>query len=175
MTTVFGYVARSGSGLREREESRDSSAHVAPANAEGAKVAVMRHGCQRGERFEGYECAVGNVRVGPGSSGQGRSVTETQRILFGSGMQQAHTERCAQAVEVVRNHEDGSDSRVVPAVRVRGWNLWWESGHCSYVEGRTFMQMNSMAGGCRDASRLTKGVPEGEGKIKREGALLLPN
>jgi len=35
--------------------------------------------------------------------------------------------------------------------------------------------MNPMTGGCSDASRSIKGVPEGEGKIKRDGAYLSPN
>jgi hypothetical protein len=56
------------------------------ANAEEATAVVMRHGYQRGERFEGCECAAGEgaceARFRPGFR-----ELETQRILFGTGVQ----------------------------------------------------------------------------------------
>jgi hypothetical protein len=90
------------------------------ANVEGATAAVMRYGCQRGELFEGCECVVGEGTRPARVFGFGSRVSETQRILFGTGAQQTQNCRMAQTVEVVRNHEDGTGERVVPRARNQG-------------------------------------------------------
>jgi len=70
---------------------------------------VRRHGCQRGERFEGCERAARRLAWVPTGFGRGvPPMTKTLRTLFGSGMQQAHTRQEAQTAEVVRNHEGGT-------------------------------------------------------------------
>jgi hypothetical protein len=60
--------------------------------------------------------------------GCGSGAPATLRILSGCGAQQTHNAQRAQAVEVVRNHEDGTGERLVPHTRVEEWNLRWERG-----------------------------------------------
>jgi len=96
--------------------------------------------------------------------GLGSRVLETQRILSGTGAQQTQNRWMAQTVEVVRNHEGGTDSRVEPGVRNRGWKLrqaradQWDVGcraiHAGEFHGR---RMTSVV-------PADQGVPEGEAR-----------
>jgi len=88
--------------------------------------------------------------------GCGSHGLETLRILSGSGAKQTHSEQMAKAVEVVRNHEDGTGERLVPLARVEEWNLRRDRGLYSHVGSRTFTRTNFKTGGCSDTSRLVK-------------------
>jgi hypothetical protein len=90
-------------------------------NGRRATAAVTRHGCRRGESFGGYES-----RRGEGDVDAERAVfgpyraqidaSETRRTLRpAAGCNKPASRRAEKAVEVVRNHEDGTGlPRLVP-------------------------------------------------------------
>lgn len=83
----------------------------ARGNARKATAAVTRHGCGRGESFEGCESRCGNREAfGPDQLRLARVGSRVKRSepRVGSGMQQAHKDPPEKTVEVVRNHEGGT-------------------------------------------------------------------
>jgi len=144
------------------------------ANVEEATAVVMRHGCQRGESFEGCECAAGDGACEARPSGTGFHESETQRILFGTGVQQTQNLQRAQAAEVVQNHEGGTCERLVAARTRPGVESWsgegplqayrWQDVHADESHDRRMLR----------GIPADWGFPEGEGKIKRELASFNP-
>jgi hypothetical protein len=82
---------------------------VRTPNAKGATATVTWCGFRRGESSKGSRCVAGAAPPepkGPGPTlGASRNATNP---TAGSGMQQARRACAEQAVEVVRNHEDGT-------------------------------------------------------------------
>jgi hypothetical protein len=108
--SLFGEGAGRVKGQESGKGRETTSAHQALANAAEATVVERRHGCQRGESFEGCERAVGNGRVGARRSSDHRVLPSLKHSESCSavGCNKPTTGSEAQTVEVVRNHEDGT-------------------------------------------------------------------
>jgi hypothetical protein len=95
-----------------------SSTPVDTVTTRGARVAVMRCGCWRGELFEGCEPRRGEHQPCPSNS-PGRLVGNASNLTAVSGMQQARSSGVEQTVEVVQNHEGGPRfRRLAPSNRI---------------------------------------------------------
>jgi hypothetical protein len=83
---------------------------------------VMRHGCQRGESFEGCERADADNRVGARRSSDRGALPVGKRSepCSAVGCNKPTPGSEAQAVEVVRNHEDGTGRALGSADPSRG-------------------------------------------------------
>ena len=87
-------------------------------NGKGATATVTWCGCGRGESFEGCENRRGEgigtpdgTWIRPGVAREPDLSRNATNPRTGSGMQQARDLRAEEAVEVVRNHEDGTGFR----------------------------------------------------------------
>jgi hypothetical protein len=79
---------------------------------------VTRHGYRRGGFFGGYETRREEVELRALKlASMACSFQNAADPTIGSGMQQARDFRAEKTVEVVRNHEDGTCSAVVPTSR----------------------------------------------------------
>jgi len=137
------------------------SARSIPANAAEATVAVMRHGCQRGESFEGCERAVAEACVGARRP-SGRRVPPWRKrsepcTAVGCNKPTPGSE--AQSAEVVQNHEGGTHR---PGTVDASWRMESPAGEgpaAWRVVSRAFTRTNPMAGGQLALSRLPRGIP----------------
>jgi hypothetical protein len=141
----------------EVEGRRERAVHSASPEAQrrggnGARrratnAAAMQQAAGGGTSSRGVRCVAGTRRTAPqaseprpsgrGGAASGRQATETRRTPSGTGMQQARNLCAEEAVEVVRNHEDGTSALAwQPASRSRRQRRWewtrrWPEQRCS--------------------------------------------
>jgi len=135
----------------------------------------MRHGCQRGELFEGCECAAGDGTYGSMTFGKwiARDRKRSESCLAsGCNKPEPCSERkpsrwCETTrTELVR---PGGPTHPKPGGGTPGGNRPPLAGTS---EAGRFTRTNSTTGGCREASRLITENPEGEGKVRRMRTVL---
>jgi len=141
-------------------------------NGKRATAAVMRYGCRRGKVFEGCEPRVRGGRLSGLSSLRALAVggvRNAANLTSGSGMQQARALTTEQAVEVERNHEDGTRCIGVAADARRERHLGGVSGSGRCQAGRkrgTHKRTKPRRGGCGVSFIPSRsGRFEGEAKV----------
>jgi hypothetical protein len=104
----------------------DGSAALDGGDGRRATAAVTRCGCRRGEPFEGCDDRVAGKprrfpKASPRRRARGRPDTNATNPRAGSGAQQTRRPVAEKAVEVVRDHEDGTRSgRGTPGPKAPG-------------------------------------------------------
>jgi hypothetical protein len=133
----------------------------------------MRCGCRRGETFEGYDDAGGEPALVRGDTCDPASLLAGARIAdegirgnpanlrSGTGLQHARNPSVEEAVEVVRNHEDGTGrdglAAIARGMRASAGLLEWTP-----AEGETLHRVTGAGTGegayTKDESQERKGI-----------------